>query len=118
MVNDAATVTATLRRSRLPVGSEDALQVAMQRALERAGIEFEREVRLSASDRIDFLAAGGIGIEAKARYPRRAIYRQLERYAQLEVITAIILVTGTAIGLPAAINGKPLFHVSIGRASL
>ena len=115
---DAAAITATLRRSRLPVGNEGALQTAIEGALGRGGITFEREARISPADRVDFLAAGGIGIEAKARYPRRAIYRQLERYAQLDVITALILVTGTAIGLPAEINGKPLFHVSIGRASL
>lgn len=114
----AAVITGALRRTRLSVGNEIALQAAIERALEREGVEFEREARISPTDRVDFLAAGGIGIEAKARYARRAIYRQLERYAQLDVITSLILVTGTAIGLPAAINGKPLFHVSIGRAAL
>lgn len=113
-----ADITAILRRARLPLGNEGALQDALGRALERAGVSFEREVRISATDRIDFLAAGGVGIEAKARYPRRAIYRQLERYAQQPSITALILVTGTAIGLPEAINEKPIYHVSIGRASL
>ena len=113
-----ADITAILRRARLPVGSEDALQAAIERALERADIVFEREARISKTDRLDFLAAGGVGIEAKARYPRRAIFRQLERYAQQDAITALILVTGTAIGLPPEINGKPVYHVSIGRASL
>lgn len=113
-----ADITSALRRARLPLGNEAALQEAIGRALERAGVAFEREARISAADRIDFLATGGIGIEAKARYPRRAIYRQLERYAQQDAIASLILVTGTAIGLPAQINGKPIYHVSIGRASL
>lgn len=113
-----ADITSILRRARLPVGNEIALQAAIERVLEREGIAFEREVRIAPTDRIDFLAAGGVGIEVKARYPRRAIYRQLERYAGREAITSLILVTGTAIGLPAEIDGKPLYHVSIGRASL
>ena len=116
-MNGPSDITSALRRARLPVGIEAALQEAIGRALERSGVAFEREVRISAADRIDFLAAGGVGIEAKARYPRRAIYRQLERYAQQDAITSLILVTGTAIGLPAQINGKPIHHVSIGRAS-
>jgi hypothetical protein len=118
VVTGPADITAILRRARLPVGSEDALQLAIGRALERGAVQFEREARISKTDRVDFLAAGGVGIEAKARYPRRAIFRQLERYAQLDAITALVLVTGTAIGLPAEINGKPVYHVSIGRAAL
>lgn len=117
-MTDPAEITALLRGSRLPVGSEDALQVAIGLVLDRNGVSFERECRISKTDRIDFLAVGGIGIEAKARYPRRAIFRQLERYAQQDAITALILVTGTAIGLPPAINGRPIYHVSIGRAAL
>lgn len=111
-------VTQLLRRSRLPSSSEAALQIALERVLTEAGLIFEREARLSAGERIDFLVEGGIGIEAKVRYPRRAIYRQLERYAAKEQVTGLILVTGTAIGLPSAIGGKPSYYVSIGRSSL
>lgn len=107
-----------LSRTRLPSGNEAALQLAIEQALRSAEVSFEREKRLSAADRIDFLAAGGIGIEAKVRYPKRAIYRQLERYAERIEVTALILVTGTAIGVPPALNGKPIFYVSLGRASL
>jgi hypothetical protein len=114
----AAEVTSILRRSRLLVSSEAALQASIAAALTAAGVDHQAEARLSAGSRIDFLTPAGVGIEAKVKYPRRAIYRQLERYAGHEAITALVLVTGTSLGLPPAINGKPVFFVSIGRAAL
>lgn len=117
MINPAE-ITAMLRRQRLPVSNEAVLQIAIAAALTANGITFEREARLGPGERIDFLASGCVGIEAKTRYARRAIYRQLERYAQHASITALILITGTALGLPSAIDGKPLFYVSLGRAAL
>jgi len=113
-----ATVMAALRRARLLPSTEAALQTSIETTLAGAGILAEREVRLAPGERIDFLVAGGIGIEAKARCQPRAIFRQLERYAKREQITALILVTGTACGLPATIGGKPAFFVSVGRTAL
>ena len=113
----ACRLTALLRRTRMRVGSEAALQQSIEDALTAAAEPFTREVRLGPADRIDFLA-GGVGIEAKARYGKRAIYRQLERYAAQDAIEALILVTGTALGLPAEIGGKPVYIVSTGRAAL
>lgn len=106
-----------LRRQRYRVGQEAWLQEDIENVL-RGLVHFEREVRLAPGERIDFLVAGGIGIEAKTRCPPRQIFRQLERYAGREAISALILVTGTATGLPPAMSGKPLFYVSTGRSSL
>ena len=117
MSEHAVRLTALLRRTRMRVGSEAALQQSIEDALAAAGEEFTREARLGPADRIDFLA-GAVGIEAKARYGKRAIYRQLERYAAKDSIEALILVTGTALGMPPAINGKPIYIVSTGRAAL
>jgi len=115
----AAQLAGALRRARYRVGTEDALQASIGEALTAlADTPFEREVRLAPGERIDFLVAGGIGIEAKVKCDKRAIYRQLERYAKRDQITALILVTGTAMGLPPAIDGKPVYFVSIGRAML
>lgn len=107
-----------LRVQRYRVGQELLLQDDIETSLRFLQIAFEREVRLAPGDRIDFLLDGGIGIEAKTRCPRRSIYRQLERYAGRDQITALILITGTALGLPASVKGKPLFYISTGRASL
>lgn len=106
-----------LRRQRYRVGQELWLQDDIGSALATAGVSFEREMRLAPGERIDFLVAGGIGIEAKTRAAPRQIYRQLERYARLDAITALILISGTATGLPADMMGKPLFYISTGRAS-
>lgn len=106
-----------LRCQRYRVGQELWLQDDIETSLQKMQIAFEREARLAPGERIDFLVAGGIGIEAKTRCPPRQIFRQLERYAGHDAITSLILITGTALGLPPAIGGKPLFYVSTGRAS-
>lgn len=111
-------LTAILRRGRYQIGTESALHVSIAGELDAAGIAFEAEARLGPANRIDFLVAGGIGIEAKVRYPRRAIYRQLQRYAESDQITALVLITATALGVPPSIAGKPIFYVSIGRTAL
>jgi hypothetical protein len=113
-----ADVTVILRRGRYQIGTEAALQASIATVLGEAGVPFEPEVRLGPANRIDFLVEGGIGIEAKVRYPRRAIYRQLQRYAESDQITALVLITATALGVPPSINGKPIFYVSIGRTAL
>lgn len=107
-----------LRRQRYRVGQEIWLQDDIEASLRFLQIAFEREARMTARDRIDFLVEGGIGIEAKTRCPPRQIFRQLERYAEQDAIASLILITGTAMGLPEAVKGKPLFLVSTGRASL
>lgn len=107
-----------LRRQRYRVGQEAWLQDDIEAALRALDLSYEREARLSSGERIDFLVAGGIGIEAKTRCPARRIYRQLERYAEHERIASLILISGTALGLPPTVNGKPLFYISTGRASL
>lgn len=107
-----------LRAGRYRVAQETQLQADIGNALDALGAAFEREVRLGPGERIDFLVDGTLGIEAKTRCDRRAIYRQLQRYARHDTISALILVTGTALGLPASIDGKPLFYVSVGRSAL
>jgi hypothetical protein len=115
----AAVVAAVLRTARLRASSEAALQESIRDTLTAAKLEFEREKPLGPKDRPDFLlAAGAVPIEAKARYPKKAIYRQLCRYAEHQGVDAIILVTGTAMGMPAEINGKPIHVVSIGMGML
>ncbi|WP_214565925.1 hypothetical protein [Aliiroseovarius lamellibrachiae] len=111
-------VTRVLRGIPLPVSTEAAMQDAVEQALTDHAFPFERELRMGSSNRIDFMVQGGIGIEVKTRCARRQIHRQLARYADHPDVNALILVTGTFTGLPVTLNGKPLFLVSSGRASL
>ena len=118
MTMAAEQLVASLRRQRYRVGQERWLQEDIEASLVALGVSFAREARLASGERIDFLVEGGIGIEAKTRCPPRQIFRQLERYAGHAAITTLVLITGTALGLPASIKGKPLFCVSTGRAAL
>lgn len=111
---DIATI---LRRTRMRISNEAWLQRDIEDALTRAGIDYAREKPLSPADRPDF-RCGTVVIEAKARYAKRSIYRQLERYAAHDEVSDIILVSGTAMGMPAEIDGKPILVVSIGMAFL
>lgn len=75
--------------------SEADLQLGIERVLKDASIEFKREVRLTDADRIDFMV-GTIGIEAKIDGSLSDVTRQLHRYAQLNEIESLILVTTRA----------------------
>lgn len=113
----ASVIATFLRQQSYVMSSEERLQANIEAHLFLGGYPVYREVRLDRSSRIDFMV-DDIGIEAKLKADRRAIYRQLERYASFEQIKALILITGTAMGLPAAINDKPLFYVSLGATAL
>lgn len=111
------TITFLLEHTRLLVADEKGLQATIAERLDAAGITYEREHRLSPADVIDFIS-DRVGIEVKIKGGKRAILRQVERYAASDQIDAIILVTSVALGMPAEIAGKPVRVVSIGRAWL
>lgn len=102
---------------RLPLSGEKACQDGFELELKASGIAYEREVRLSPADIVDFLI-GDVGIEFKIRGQRREIYRQCERYCGHERIKAIVLATNAAMGMPASINGRPIFVARLGMAWL
>lgn len=106
-----------LARHRFLVDDEKRLQEDIGKALFDAVIGFEREVRLAPGDIIDFVS-DRVGIEVKVKGGKRAILRQLERYAESDLIDYLILVTAVALGLPEMIKGKPVRIVSIGRGWL
>lgn len=98
-----------LRSTRFPLSDEKRLQAAISDAFTATGIEHEREVRLSDKDIIDFLLPGGLGIEVKIKGGKREIYFQVQRYAQHDQITALILATNVPMGFPPLVNGKPVY---------
>ena len=89
----AEQLRATLTKRRLPAATELALQDAIALAFTAAGIAFDREVHLSAEDRIDFLVEGTVGLEVKISGGLSEVTRQLHRYAQHERIGSLVLVT-------------------------
>jgi len=106
-----------LQYHRYRLGHERLLGDDVEAHLEDAGIEFEREKILGPADRVDFLV-GGTAVELKIKAQKRAIYRQMERYAMHDVVDGLILVTAGATSLPARINDKPVFVVKLGLTGL
>ena len=110
-------VCRVVERARINLSTEKAAQANIAAALLAAGTPFVREHRLSGRDIVD-LFAQGIGIEVKISGSARAIFRQLERYAEHDDIRGLILATNRAMSLPSTINGKPAIVASLGRGWL
>lgn len=111
-------VISALSNKKMALTSEKALQEDIAVVLSKAGISFVKEKRLDERSIIDFLESNGIGIEIKIGGQRKEIYKQCERYAKIEEVCAIVLVTNKSIGWPPEINGKPTCVVNLGRAWL
>lgn len=85
------------------------------------GISVEREYKLSQRDIVDFSVKTELGlvvIELKIKAKRMSIFRQLCRYAKHDEVAAVVLLTGTAMRLPALIGNKPAAVISLGEAWL
>lgn len=108
-----ADVADALRRYRFRFADEARLQELIGQALAKEGVAFEREARLDARNRIDFLA-GRVGIEVKVAGSVADVRRQVDRYARFERIDGLVLVTAKAAHrLPPEVGGKPLETVSL-----
>jgi hypothetical protein len=115
---DAAEAARLLRTFRFRFGCEDDLQAGIADAL--APLPVEREVRLSARDRVDHLLPGGVVIEVKVAGSADRVLGQLTRYAAHDRVSGLVLVTTRARHqeLPAEIDGKPVEIVYLGGRSL
>lgn len=102
----------------IPLNDEKETQAELSRLLTEAGVLHKREVRLSPGNVVDFMLEGGLAIEVKLSASKRAIYRQCKRYCEHEQVKALILVSATATGFPADIEGKPCWVASLGRGWL
>jgi len=87
--------------------TEVELQDGIASALCDNHVECEREARLDAHDRIDFLI-GTVGVEVKVGGATTALIRQLHRYAKHHGITELLVVTSRPRlrNIPAWLNDK------------
>ena len=86
------------------------LQNKIAKVFDTVGIEYQKEYRLGAGNRVDFLTGDGIAIEVKKGKPNRErLVYQINRYAELEEVQAVIIVVKTSLRLPItrSYNGKP-----------
>jgi len=113
----ARRIATIIGRTRVNLTTEEAAHRAISAALTEAGVEHVNEARLTPSERIDILC-GPVGVEIKVGHDRRSIWRQLERYAALPEITALVLATGTAFPDLSEVGGKPLVVANLSRGWL
>ena len=115
MTDDAGTkrICDAIAAWRIRVSSEDQAQADVEEALRRAGLTFEPQKRLTASDRLDVFCEG-VAIEIKVKGSRPAILRQITRYAALPEVGGTVLVTGVAWPFASGeIGGKPFRAVRL-----
>lgn len=99
---------------------ERELQDGIAQVLALRGIRFDREVRLTDEDVIDFLV-DGVGVEVKVKGSPAAILRQLARYTESSRVAALLLFTRKAQHahrFPAELGRKPLRVVTLGDTAL
>lgn len=111
-------VLASLRRLRVQiVGMEYDLQADIAAQFDKDGVTYSKEHKLGPHNRVDFLIAGGIGVEVKKGKPNsRQVMAQVERYAQFPQITALVLVVERNVfQYDRSANGKPVYYISLAK---
>jgi hypothetical protein len=110
-----ASLLVALSSARFMYCAESDLQDAVAELLARNGIAYEREVRLSKRDRVDFMVDGDIALELKVKTSGTALTSQVLRYAEHWRVKAIV-VAGTTHhvrNVVVSANGKPVFPVQL-----
>lgn len=113
-MNAAQEIVGALSAATLTYTDEVSLHTDMSRVLAAAGIHHEREVRLGAAGRIDFMA-GAVGIEVKVGGSLPAVARQMTRYAHRDEVCELVLVTTIARhhAIPIELAGVPVALFSL-----
>lgn len=114
MAVDPRAVAALIGAHRYRYADELELHDGIDQVLRAAGVVPDREVRLTARERIEFLLPGGLGIEVKVAGSPGAVRRQLGRYAACPSIDVLLLVTTRPThltGLPGQIGDVPVLSV-------
>ena len=92
--------------------TEQALRDGIAEVLTAGNFTFEREFIASASERFDFLVVPGIVIEAKVDGSLSTALYQVDRYAALPDVRAVLLAStcrwADTTVLPDRLRGKPL----------
>lgn len=102
--------------------NEDELQAAISEVL--VDIPHEREVRLDSQNRVDLLVDGDIVVEVKVKSTGPQVWRQMARYALLDSVAELILVTTRSRHMPPVtgagfdLSGKPVYVVWLSKQAL
>lgn len=109
-----------LQAAQIPVNSEEVAQRRIRALLKGVFDGVQREVKLSSSDRVDFMVQG-VAVEVKVRkgQSRMDVAKQLQRYATHPEVEAVIL--ASADSWPSTfklLNEKPFYFANLSRGWL
>lgn len=94
---------------------EEQIHDVVSETLRSKNIAFLYEYRLSPSARIDFIS-GDIGIEVKkSTVKNNQLIKQLEKYAQSDEISKIIVITTKSVCINDKINNKEIIVVNLNK---
>src|SRR3546814_1026832 len=74
---------------RFTLSDETLLQQEIAAELILAGVPFDREVRLSAKERVDFMLPGGVAVEVKIKGQRRSEEHTSELQSLMRISYAV-----------------------------
>ena len=111
-------VLGAIRAHHFRYTNEDELQEGLALVLGNAGLEVQREVILSETDRIDLLVEEEVGVEVKVGGNSAGAFQQLQRYASHDRIKQLVLITNRWQSFPEEAGGKPLTVYSLVEANL
>ncbi len=97
--------------------SEKELQRGLADVWAKIGAKATREAALGSLGQVDFLVTPGIAVEVKLKAPASQVIRQLWRYAESDLVQALLLVTTSlalSVEVPDVIRGKSLLSVVVG----
>jgi hypothetical protein len=116
-----AAIHAALPRYRFSFDSEDRFQLQLEEFLRRENFLFEREVRLTARERADFVIdweGQRVVAEAKVGGGIDGHLRQMKRYADIPGVHGVILFATRPYDMPETLSGKPVGLVNFGGSRL
>jgi hypothetical protein len=117
--SDVVRLETALGNGALRAKDEYALQDHVERLLSELHVRYEREKRLTARDRPDFwLPDSNWIVEVKLRYPAGRTDAQLVRYAALDVVAGILLISVKQHTCPALYCGKPVRTISLWKQAM
>jgi len=99
-----------LKACRFLFNDEAGLQRCIEERFHRSLVLYQREARLSAAERVDFLIDGDVAVEVKIKGAFVSVAEQLQRYAAISTVTGVLLVTTRRqlLAMPETFHDKPV----------
>lgn len=111
-------ILSLLRRSRLDITNEKRLQNQISDLFKLYGVPILKEYRTEYGIIDFFLPESGVGLEIKIKGRPIDVLKQLERYAKVDEIKILVLITSKSFSMPQTVNEKPLYVLNISQSWL